>query len=438
MTDDELELIINKITEGKYTEAELSQLLLAFKNKDNEQISLQLAKFNVNIGKGKDIHIGDKIYYQWNEEAVKSLIEVVEGNKEAIKNIFNSRKKNALLTYQEYSERAEKNITITHKAQLIGRENILTEIKELITKNTDIIVVYGAGGVGKTRLLLELPTILCENIKLWFTCDTAESIESELTQLDNEKEHIIVVDDAHNYDLLPKLREVLINPQLSKKVRLILATRTPFRDSLIDKFGILRNHQIEKIDIPFLNNEDIDKILQNPPYEIVDTYTRHRLVVIAEKNPLIATIAVDLMKKGESLLNLNKNNIVTNYLNYTINELKNIDNPDDALKVKGYLRILAALKTINLEDKRLTNKINELINISQIDQPRIVNLLVNSGLVQKYWQTLKISSEFLADHILIQDFFNPETKQADYQTQIFEPFFQFKPKDICNYLRQVN
>ena len=73
MTDDQLKLIINQITEGKQTEAD--QLFEALKSGDNEQISLQLGKFNVNIGEGKDIHIGDRIYHQWDEEAIKALIE---------------------------------------------------------------------------------------------------------------------------------------------------------------------------------------------------------------------------------------------------------------------------------------------------------------------------------------------------------------------------
>ncbi len=88
MTDDELKLIIDKITEGKHTEAELSQLRQALIRNDNAQVSLQLGKFNVNIGEGKDIHIGaplrgslrDRLYYSWDDEALSALVGIIQQN----------------------------------------------------------------------------------------------------------------------------------------------------------------------------------------------------------------------------------------------------------------------------------------------------------------------------------------------------------------------
>jgi len=78
MTDNDLKLIIEKIKEGKYTDADLQKLRQVLINNDNAQVSLQLGKFNVNIGEGKDIHIGDKIYYQWDEKAVKALVKQIQ------------------------------------------------------------------------------------------------------------------------------------------------------------------------------------------------------------------------------------------------------------------------------------------------------------------------------------------------------------------------
>lgn len=50
----------------------------------NPQLSLQLGKFNVNVGEGREIHIGDRIYNQWDREAVQALMQLVEGNQQAI------------------------------------------------------------------------------------------------------------------------------------------------------------------------------------------------------------------------------------------------------------------------------------------------------------------------------------------------------------------
>jgi GUN4-like/Effector-associated domain 10 len=84
MTDDNLKRIIDKITEGQHTEADLSELLQALSAADNRQLSLQLGKYNVNIGEGKEIHIGDRIYVEWNDEAIQKLLEVIQEQSDSI------------------------------------------------------------------------------------------------------------------------------------------------------------------------------------------------------------------------------------------------------------------------------------------------------------------------------------------------------------------
>jgi hypothetical protein len=63
MSTDDLQAIINRITNKQYTEEDIT--LLQQLVTDNSEIALlQLDKYNVNIGEGKGIHIGDRITYQ--------------------------------------------------------------------------------------------------------------------------------------------------------------------------------------------------------------------------------------------------------------------------------------------------------------------------------------------------------------------------------------
>ncbi len=87
---EQIEQILNKIEKKKQTSEDidvLRQSLLA----SNHQTAIQLGKYNVNIEQGKDIHIGDRKYYSWDEKALKALInliqfgEVDEGNLLVIK-----------------------------------------------------------------------------------------------------------------------------------------------------------------------------------------------------------------------------------------------------------------------------------------------------------------------------------------------------------------
>ncbi len=68
---DALDAIIKRIEAGIWTEADLIALRRVLTS--GEQTVQQLAKYNVNIGQGQDIHIGDRTYYSWNDEALRAL-----------------------------------------------------------------------------------------------------------------------------------------------------------------------------------------------------------------------------------------------------------------------------------------------------------------------------------------------------------------------------
>jgi hypothetical protein len=64
---------IQRIIDGTQTDADLKNLRQLLTSGDRETIS-QLGKYNVNIKEGKDIHIGDRIYQQWDDKAIEALV----------------------------------------------------------------------------------------------------------------------------------------------------------------------------------------------------------------------------------------------------------------------------------------------------------------------------------------------------------------------------
>ncbi|MGL4498703.1 MAG: hypothetical protein ACRCU2_06530, partial [Planktothrix sp.] len=72
-----LQEILNRIEKGHEMDEDLRILLQKFQAEDR-QLTSQLGKYNVNIGEGKEIHIGDRIYKQWDEEATKALVKAIQ------------------------------------------------------------------------------------------------------------------------------------------------------------------------------------------------------------------------------------------------------------------------------------------------------------------------------------------------------------------------
>ncbi|WP_427157312.1 GUN4 domain-containing protein [Aliinostoc sp. HNIBRCY26] len=74
---------LHRVENGQQTDEDISflrQLLLA----GDRQIVSQLGKYNVNIGEGRDIHIGDRIYQTWDEPAIQALIEFIKNQFDSI------------------------------------------------------------------------------------------------------------------------------------------------------------------------------------------------------------------------------------------------------------------------------------------------------------------------------------------------------------------
>lgn len=74
---EEINSILNGIAAGEYTDADII-VLREVLSSGNNQVTLQLGKYNVNIGDGKEIHIGDAIYQQWDEEAIQALVKAIQ------------------------------------------------------------------------------------------------------------------------------------------------------------------------------------------------------------------------------------------------------------------------------------------------------------------------------------------------------------------------
>jgi hypothetical protein len=72
--NDELAAIFDRIANGQFTDADIATLRQFLESGDRE-VKAQLAKYNINIADGKDIHIGDIIYQSVNSETVKSELE---------------------------------------------------------------------------------------------------------------------------------------------------------------------------------------------------------------------------------------------------------------------------------------------------------------------------------------------------------------------------
>jgi WD40 repeat protein len=77
ITPEELNAILDRIAKHEQTKTDIETLRQAIGAGDRQTIS-QLGKYNINIGKGKDIQIGDRIYQELDDRAIQALIKAIQ------------------------------------------------------------------------------------------------------------------------------------------------------------------------------------------------------------------------------------------------------------------------------------------------------------------------------------------------------------------------
>lgn len=134
---DNLSAIFDRIANGKETEGNLQALRELFR-KYNCLDAVQLGKYNVNIGQGQDIHIGDRTYVTWNDEAIQALIEVVQKQHPKPVGI-------------------PANLPYSGVVEFVGRDEVMLQLHQMLQQSYRVAVsaIAGMGGVGKTELALQ-------------------------------------------------------------------------------------------------------------------------------------------------------------------------------------------------------------------------------------------------------------------------------------------
>ena len=131
---EEINSVFNRIVAGEHTDADIATLRKVLSSGDR-QVTLQLGKYNVIIREGKEIHIGDRIYNQWDEEAIKALIKAIQ----------QATPKNVPTQFQS--------LIADKTKEFVGREYVFDAIEAFIANNPKgYFTIIGDPGQGKRFL----------------------------------------------------------------------------------------------------------------------------------------------------------------------------------------------------------------------------------------------------------------------------------------------
>ena len=170
---DELAGMLDRITQGRETESDrqlLQQLLR------QERGTVQLGKYNVNLGEGQEIHIGDRIYQGADAETLKALLQAVLQQPSVPRSPLTPqeyRNRQALLSkVKNFWVKGVLETSLHHQvAMQLGledRSNLLVtpwnlgletvdQAQPFLSESTTVIDLFDQLGTGRTLLILGEP-----------------------------------------------------------------------------------------------------------------------------------------------------------------------------------------------------------------------------------------------------------------------------------------
>jgi hypothetical protein len=292
------------------------------------------------------------------------------------------------------------NLATSLSNQLFFRETEIQTALDSLTKH-DILIFEGKPGVGKSRLALEVLRQYCELHDTYTSicidnkgCSIDEDIRM---QLQNDKNYILLIDDANRAAKHYKFLVNLLKEERAGHIKLIVTVRDYALESIKD---ISMNFSYE-IKINTLSDGQILQILESNDFKILNKTYSDIIVDIAKGNPRLAIMAAKVALEKNSLEAFN--DIYAIYDNYYGAVVKEIDKLDNVL----FLKVLGLIAFFRVLGKKYY-QIESILSVFNIDVNafwEIVIPLHQMELVDLYEdEVVKISDQVLGDYFFYKVF----------------------------------
>jgi hypothetical protein len=306
-----------------------------------------------------------------------------------------------------YISRMKKSIHYSNKFH--NREKEFRIIKKFLKEhNEQILVIHSNGGLGKTRLILEVIKSIEKknksNIEFLLNDPYQNNIRiiEHLHEIssDKTKASVIILDDCHKILQLNEFKKLLSEKD---EIKIVINTRTGALENIESIFS---DFPLKELKISPLKNEYIrSQLCENIRTRIFDEALDY-ITYYCKGNPLISEMFANIINEGKAknldeLINCDP---LKEYFDRTLLEFESIKTINE--RYKPYLAIIHLIKPLSIEDEKLRRKMRKLLNIDYYEETSLLRNLENSNLIEKVGPNLNIYPDLLGEHIVKDVFFS--------------------------------
>lgn len=313
------------------------------------------------------------------------------------------------------------------------REREIEKACEMLD-TSNVLIVFGPAGVGKTRFSVELCRYYEEEREYKAICIKSNGLklyEDLVCSIEPDTKYIAFVDDANELAELRFVLDYLQNKSERKIEKIIITVRDYARKDVIEK--ILDYAKPEMIRIGVLNNDEIRKLIQTC-YGISNGFYMDRIVAIAEGNARIAMLAGKLfIETGKLESIMDASSLYANYYGKQIDIIMSSSNTE--VYSAG---IIAFLQSIRLDSLERLSDVFSAVSLTADDFVEDIKHLYSLEIVDLCNETAtKISDQSFSNFLIKYVFVDKKLIPLDLMIKICFVINKTRTISACNILYNV-
>ena len=434
ITPENIADIFNDDLLGEEVEASPEELVLEFLN----QLEVEISQ-NQEVGyKLRTIYL--QRIHQHSEDLGEGQEEILRGIQEIEARIPTDKGYDIFQPINEHFEQQLEGEDPGNRYDLplFGRENELNRVRNFSEADEDVLILTGRAGIGKTRLVVEGSLLLEAEHPDWqvyWTDIDAGNIDDGLEELDLEdRKTILFVDDSRNTGQIRRLFDLV--DQYQPRLKLIFAERLHFTSTLQSYGNRLRGIEIDTVELPRLDTNDIHSILQEY-YGITDPSALERIAAISEGIPLFAHLLAEQSSGGEQADSVAQEEVLEEVFEDIITDIQRLDGVGNMQDLETYIKYLAAVGELDTDNDEQIKRFREVLNVDETSEESLRETLSEHiGLVTKHGSSLTIQPDALQEYIVYDSFFSDSPR--NYRDKIYDNFSEFTGKNQINQLAVIH
>ena len=348
------------------------------------------------------------------------------------------------LSWQDISRNqiAPKNKLLRYDYETFGRENEINQFQTFVQDpEKRLLMVYGSGGIGKTKLAIEFAKVIERDhtdYEPLFVQMAGDSFENALTDIPPNRKYIFFVDDAHDFiDNLGGIKIVLNSPGYSES-KAVLITRKPFKAFLEGSFRTaLPDNAVDALEIGKLSLEKTKEFIHKYA-QIPDSSLLSGLAQIGRDTPLLAVMVIYLLEKGKALGGLTQDKLVElafeSYLNDNFKKY-----PESSEQRRKLLNWFSGIAPIDIKNNQIRDKLAEILKVEPYEVEQYRDDLKTDGLLFQYGAKQRVFPDALSDYILRKACFLSNGRPSSFHESLLKEFLPLLPvKLVINLARVEN